>query len=89
MRPLVLALYDPSRTVRLAGVWALEQLGVDGITHERAVERLGRLMEDDRDPFVSYAAYWGFRAQGGPVVRAVAFRASDWGQTVWEIVVRG
>jgi HEAT repeats len=66
LRPLVLALDDGSRTVRLAGAWALEHLAVDGIAHERAAERLGRLMEQDCDPFVSYAAYCGFRAPGRP-----------------------
>jgi HEAT repeat protein len=86
LRPLVLALDDCFRCLRLAATWALEGLGRAGISHPRAADRLERLLDTEDDPYIAYAAYWALGVQGGSIGRRAAFRWSDWGQTVWEVV---
>jgi HEAT repeats/PBS lyase HEAT-like repeat len=86
LRPLVCALDDRFRCVRLAAAWALDDLGDAGIFHARAADRLERLLDGEDDPYIAYAAYWALGAQRGSNAPRAAFRWSDWGQTVWQAV---
>lgn len=86
--PLVSAIDDRFRSVRLAAVWALEDLGRAAISSLSAVTRLAHLLEQEEDPYVAYGAYWALGWQGGSATNAqrAAFRASDRGRTVWNAV---
>jgi HEAT repeat protein len=84
----VLAIDDRFRSVRLAAVWALEELGREAISSLSAVTRLAHLLEQEEDPYVTYAAYWALGWQGGSATNAqrAAFRASDRGRAAWRAV---
>lgn len=86
--PLISALDDGSRSVRLEAARALEELGRGAITAVGAAHRLALLLYEEDDPYVAYAAYWALGWQGGSAMNArrAAFRDSEWGQTVWNIV---
>jgi len=89
LRPLVCALDDRFRCIRLAATWALEDLGQAGVAHGRAADPLDRLLFSEDDPYVAYAAYWAHGAQGGTNARRTEFIWSDWGQSVWRVVTGG
>lgn len=84
--PLVAALEEPFRCVRLAAVRALEDLGRRGVFDAEPANRLEQLLDREDDPYIAYAVYWALGAQGGSDAARAAFRWSDWGQTVWEAV---
>lgn len=74
--------------MRLAAVWALEELSREAISSLSAVTRLAHLLEQEEDPYVTYAAYWALGWQGGSATNAqrAAFRESERGRAVWTAV---
>jgi hypothetical protein len=73
LRPLVSAMDDRFRCVRLAATWALEDLGCAGIFHARAADRLERLLDGEDDPYIAYATYWALGALRGSDARHLLF----------------
>jgi hypothetical protein len=84
---LVPLVTDSSHTVRLAAVWALEQLGSASFSSSSAALALGGLLDQQDDPFVAFAAYWALAWWSGDGIeeRRRSFLHSAWGQIVWSV----
>ena len=82
-------LNDPSRAVRSAAAWGLEELGCDGFFDSAAFGPLEHLLLQDKDPFVARAAYWAL----GWIPRRSEAREKFWstprGQWAWRIFMNG
>ena len=84
LRPLVRALDDRLRGVRLRAARALTDLGDAGLRARAVAHRLLRVIEEDADPWIARAAFRGVRAQGGSIRDARLQAALRWsGHPLW------